>query len=107
MELPIKAVGEHIILLGEPAQTGDEEVSSGGILLGQRQHGEVPEMLEIHSIGESVPEGIFEVGDLTATPKGNMREVIHPLVALGLKKPKEVKQKFVSVHYKALSVLYK
>ena len=107
MELPIKAVGAHIILKGTPAMTGDAETSQGGIFLGTREHGEVPEMLEIYSIGDTVPEGIFEIGDLTATPKGNMREVIHPLVALGLKKNSEVREKFVSVHHTALSVLYK
>lgn len=107
MELPIKAIGEHIILVSEPKQAGDQEVSAGGIYTGTRIQGEIPEMVEIYSIGEDVPEGRFEIGDLTATPLGAMREVIHPLVALGLKKPKDIKQKFVSVHYKALSVLYK
>ncbi|QPI13901.1 head assembly chaperone protein [Serratia phage 4S] len=107
MELPIQAVGEFIILTSEPAQAGEEEVSAGGIVTGRRTQGEVPTISEIYSIGPNVPEGIFEVGDLTPTPLGHMNNVVHPLVALGIKQPKEIKQKFVSVHWKAISVLYK
>lgn len=107
MELPIKALGEYIILVSEPAQQGDELVSTGGIILGKEEQGQLPDMCEIYAIGDDVPEGFVEVGDLTPLPVGNIRNVPHPLVAAGVKKPKEIKQKFVTCHYKSLACVYK
>lgn len=107
MELPIKALGEYVILVSEPAQQGDEIVSPSGIILGKEEQGQLPDMCEIYSIGEDVPKGFVEVGDLTPLPVGNIRNVPHPLVAAGVKKPKEIKQKFVTCHYKSLACVYK
>ena len=105
--LPIRAVGEYIILVSEPKQAGDEEVTASGIVIGKLSQGELPELCAVHSIGPDVPEGFCEVGDLTSTPVGNIKNVPHPLVALGIKKPKDIKEKFVTCHYKAIPCLYK
>ncbi|QGF21629.1 hypothetical protein vBKpnAMK4_00189 [Klebsiella phage vB_Kpn_AM_K4] len=107
MELPIKALGEYVILVSEPAQKGDEIVSPSGIILGKEEQGQLPDMCEIYSIGDDVPKGFVEVGDLTPLPVGNIRNVPHPLVAAGVKKPKEIRQKFVTCHYKSLACVYK
>ena len=107
MELPIKALGEYVILVSEPAQKGDEIVSPSGIILGKEEQGQLPDMCEIYSIGDDVPKGFVEVGDLTPLPVGNIRNVPHPLVAAGVKKPKELRQKFVTCHYKSLACVYK
>ena len=107
MELPIKALGEYVILVSEPAQQGDEIVSPSGIILGKEELGQLPDMCEIYSIGDDVPKGFVEVGDLTPLPVGNIRNVPHPLVAAGVKKPKEIRQKFVTCHYKSLACVYK
>lgn len=107
MELPIKALGEYVILVSEPAQQGDEIVSPSGIILGKEEQGQLPDMCEIYSIGDDVPKGFVEVGDLTPLPVGNIRNVPHPMVAAGVKKPKEIKQKFVTCHYKSLACVYK
>lgn len=107
MELPIKALGEYVILVSEPAQQGDEIVSPSGIILGKEEQGQLPDMCEIYSIGDDVPKGFVEVGDLTPLPVGNIRNVPHPLVAAGMKKPKEIRQKFVTCHYKSLACVYK
>ena len=107
MELPIKALGEYVILVSEPAQQGDEIVSPSGIILGKEEQGRLPDMCEIYSIGDDVPKGFVEVGDLTPLPVGNIRNVPHPLVAAGVKKPKEIRQKFVTCHYKSLACVYK
>ena len=107
MELPIKALGEYVILVSEPAQKGDEIVSPSGIILGKEEQGQLPDMCEIYSIGDDVPKGFVEVGDLTPLPVGNIRNVPHPLVAAGVKKPKEIKQKFVTCHYRSLACVYK
>lgn len=107
MELPIKAVGEYIILVSEPKQAGDEEVTQSGIVIGKLAQGEIPEMCEVYSIGDDVPENFCAVGDLTPLPVGKIANVPHPLVALGVRKAKEVKQKFVTCHYKAIPCLYK
>ena len=64
-------------------------------------------MCEIYSIGDDVPKGFVEVGDLTPLPVGNSRNVPHPLVAAGVKKPKEIRQKFVTCHYMSLACVYK
>ena len=107
MELPIKALGEYVIIVSEPAQQGDEIVSPSGIILGKEEQGQLPDMCEIYSIGDDVPKGFVEVGDLTPLPVGNIRNVPHPLVAAGVKKPKEIRQKFVTCHYKSLACVYK
>lgn len=107
MELPIKAVGEYIILVSEPAQAGDEKVSESGLFLGYEQQGQAPDMCVVHSIGDDVPPGFCELGDMTPLPVGKIASVTHPLVALGLKQQKEIKQKFVTCHYKSISCLYK
>ena len=107
MELAIKALGEYVILVSEPAQQGDEIVSPSGIILGKEEQGQLPDMCEIYSIGDDVPKGFVEVGDLTPLPVGNIRNVPHPLVAAGVKKPKEIRQKFVTCHYKSLACVYK
>lgn len=107
MELPIKALGEHVILVSEPAQAGDEKISAGGIVLGKETQGQLPDMCEVYSIGEDVPEGFVEIGDLTPLPVGSVRNVTHPLVALGMKQSKEIRQKFVTCHYKSLACVYK
>ena len=107
MKLPIKALGEYVILVSEPAQQGDEIVSPSGIILGKEEQGQLPDMCEIYSIGDDVPKGFVEVGDLTPLPVGNIRNVPHPLVAAGVKKPKEIRQKFVTCHYKSLACVYK
>ncbi|HHI3146202.1 TPA: hypothetical protein ACP45T_003760 [Klebsiella quasipneumoniae] len=107
MELPIKALGEYVILVSEPAQQGDEIVSPSGIILGKEEQGQLPDMCEIYSIGDDVPKGFVEIGDLTPLPVGNIRNVPHPLVAAGVKKPKEIRQKFVTCHYKSLACVYK
>ncbi|ANA49552.1 head morphogenesis [Salmonella phage vB_SnwM_CGG4-1] len=107
MELPIKALGEFVILVSEPAQSGDEKISDSGIFLGKEIQGQLPEMCEVYSIGADVPAGFVEVGDLTPLPVGNIRNVAHPLVALGIKQPKDIKQKFVTCHYKSLACVYK
>ncbi|AHY25194.1 head morphogenesis [Pectobacterium bacteriophage PM2] len=107
MQLPIRAVGEYVILVSEPTQAGDELISSGGIVLGKETQGQLPELCTIFSVGPDVPEGFCEVGDLTPLPVGKIANVPHPLVALGLKKPKEIKEKYVTCHYKAIPCLYK
>lgn len=107
MQLPIKALGEHIILVSEPTQAGDELISAGGIVLGREIQGQLPEMCTVYSVGSDVPKGFVDVGDLTPLPVGNIRSVTHPLVASGLKQAKEIKQKFVTCHYKSLSCVYK
>lgn len=105
--LPIKALGEYVILVSEPQQAGDEELSAGGIVLGKQTQGQLPDMCEIFAIGDDVPKGFVEVGDLTPLPVGSIRNVVHPLVAAGLKQPKDIKQKFVTTHYKNLACVYK
>lgn len=107
MTLPIQAIGEHVILVSEPAQAGDEQYSESGIYLGVEDQGQLPDMCQVYSIGADVPKGIFDIGDLTPLPVGNIRNVVHPDVALGKAKPKDIKQKFVTCHWKAIAVLYK
>ena len=102
----IKALGEHVILVSEPPQAGDEIKSASGLFLGVQQQSELPEICEIFSIGEDVPEGYVKVGQKTPIPLGQIRNVVHPDVASGKKQAKEVRQKYVTCHYKALACIY-
>ena len=106
-QLPIKALGEYVILVSEPAQAGDEQVSAGGIVLGRETQGQLPDLCEIYAIGSDVPADFVSIGDLTPLPVGNIRNVPHPAVAAGLKQAKDIKQKFVTCHYKSLACVYK
>lgn len=106
-DLPIKALGEYIILVSEPAQQGDEKYSASGIFLGVEETGQLPEMCTVYDVGCDVPPGFVEVGDHTPLPLGNIKNVVHPDVAMGRKKAKDIKQKFVTCHYKSLACVYK
>lgn len=102
----LKALGEHVILVSEPPQAGDEIRTESGLFLGIQQTSELPEVCEIFSIGPDVPEGYVKVGDKTPIPLGQIRNVMHPDVASGKKQAKEIRQKYVVCHYKALSCIY-
>lgn len=102
----MRALGEYVILVSEPAQAGDEIKSESGLILGYRQEGEIPLACTVVSIGDKVPEGVVKIGDLVPIPNGNIKNVPHPDVVKGLKKEKEVRQKYVSCHYTAIAVVY-
>ena len=102
----IVALGEYVILVSEPEQAGDEIRTESGLFLGYHEQGQLPEVCTIYSVGEDVPEGFIKIGDLTPLPIGKIANVPHPEVAYGHKKPKEIKQKFVTCHYKALPCKY-
>lgn len=106
-DLKMQAMGEHIILVSEPIQAGDEEFSQGGIVLGVAQQGGMPDKCTVYSIGSKVPEGYIEIGDETAVPLGSIKAVVHPDVASGKKTQREVKQKYVTCHYTAIACVYK
>ena len=106
--LPIKALGEHIILTAKAESAGTEQTTESGIFTGYRQQGEIPDLCTIYAIGSDVPPGYVEVGDLTPLPSGGIaKNVMHPEVAAGLKKAKDIPEKFITVHYKALACVYK
>lgn len=104
----IQAVGDYVIVVSTPKKKGDPEFSESGIFLGEAEKSELPEYLKIHSIGPDVPPGVFKVGDITALPvgTGNMRNVPHPDVIEGIRKEAEIYEKFTSLHWKAISVVY-
>lgn len=107
--LPIKALGEHVILVTKAASAGTEEVSASGIILGKRDTPELPQMCTVFSVGPEVPEDFgLEVGDQVPMPTGGAaRNVLHPSVALGLTQPKEHDDKYCTVHYKGIACVYK
>lgn len=107
MQYEIKAMGEHIIIVSEPQQAGDEIYSPNGIVLGVNHQGQLPEVCQIFSIGDKVPEGLFQVGDYIPLPVGAIKNVPHPEVALGKKQQKDIKQKYVTCHYSSIPCLYK
>ena len=107
MSNKIKALGEHVILKTFAKSAGTETKTEFGIVLPTRTEGEIPRLCEVHSIGSMVPEGFIEVGDKTPTPLGNMANVVHPEVANGNKEAKDIDEKFVTVHYRNISCVYK
>lgn len=104
--MEIKALGEYVILVSEPEQAGDEIVSESGIIIGKQTQGQLPEFCVVHSVGQDVPEGYVKVGDLTTLPVGAIKNVPHPSVVAGLANPKDIKQKYVNVHYKNIPCVY-
>lgn len=106
-QLPITAFAEHIILVSLVENTGEEQKSPGGLYLGEAKQGEIPEVCTVFSVGSEVPKNLIERGDLVPLPVGNIRNVPHPDVANGLKKASELKEKFVTVHWKNIPCIYK
>lgn len=104
--MKINAVGEYVILVSEPAQAGDEKISDAGIFLGVQEQGQLPEFCVVYSVGADVPKDFVKVGDYTTIPSGTMKNVPHPKVVAGLATPKEIKQKYVSCHYKSIPCVY-
>lgn len=104
----IKALGESVVITAIAKSAGTEEISSTGIVIStQRVEGEIPQLGEIYSIGEGVPKGYFEIGDVVPLPNGNMRNVPHPETVFNNKKAKEVDQKFITAHYRTIAAVYK
>ncbi|QPB12386.1 head assembly chaperone protein [Providencia phage PSTCR6] len=104
--MEIKALGNHVVISVE-AKSAGTEIIKNGIYVGVREQGELPQYGKIISIGDTVPEGMFEIGDIVPLPNGNMRNVPHPRVALEGIKPKEEDEKFVTAHYSAIAAVYK
>lgn len=104
---PITAFAEQVVLVSFVESVGEELTSAGGLFLGERTQGEIPEICTVFSIGSEVPPGIISRGDLVPIPLGNIRNVPHPDVARGIKQAKELREKFVTVHWKNIPCIYK
>ena len=104
--LQIKAIGENVILVSNPPKKGDEKYSKSGIFLGQEEQSLLPEYCTVYSVGESVPEGVIKVGDITAVPTGSMKHVPHPAVIEGQLSQNECRESFVTCHWKAIPAVY-
>lgn len=107
MKYEIQAMGEHVIIVSEPQQAGDEIKTESGIVIGVHQQGQLPEMCTIHSIGSGVPDGLFKIGDHIPLPIGSIKNVPHPDFVLGKKQQKDIKQKYVTCHYSSIPCVYK
>lgn len=107
MSHEIKALGQHVVLKVVAKSAGTEETTSSGIVIGVRQQGELPTQAEIFKIGDRVPEGLFEIGDITPIPLGEKLNVPHPDVAFGLCEPKERDEKYMTTHFSNISCVYK
>lgn len=101
----MKALGQHVILVSQPPRKGDEQFS-GGIFIGVQETHQLPELCEVYSIGEGVPPGFINVGDLVPLPVGNIRNVPTLQVAMGLKKSEDEVLKYVTCHYSAIPCVY-
>lgn len=104
--MKIKALGEFVVLTAQAKSAGSETKSAGGLILAPLETGEIPEVCYVHSIGDKVPKGYLNIGDMCPIPAGQIKNVPHPDVAQKLKKAKEVEQKFFSVHYTHIPSVY-
>ena len=107
MSNQIKALGEYVIMKAVAESAGTEIKSEMGLIIGVRDTGEIPLICEVFSIGDAVPEGYVSIGDKSPMPEGHMKNVPHPLVAQRKAKPKDIPEKFISVHYKNIPCVYK
>lgn len=103
----IVALGEHVILVSNPEIAGDERKSLGGIILPPAEQSALPDICYVHSIGPDVPAGIFEVGDKTSLPVGKMANVPHPRVVAREVEQKEIRERYVTTHWKSIPCVYK
>lgn len=106
--MEIKALGEFVVLTASAKSAGSEIYSDviPDLVVGTREHGEIPLVATVHAIGPKVPEGLFNLGDMVPLPNGKMTNVPHPQVALGLAEAKAIDQKFFSAHYSVIPGLY-
>ena len=107
MSNQIRALGEFVILKAIAESAGTEIKTDSGIVIGVRDTGEIPLICEIVDVGNAVPEGYVAIGDKSPMPEGHMKNVPHPLVAQKKAKPKDIPEKFISVHYKNIPCVYK
>ena len=103
----IIALGEHVVLKTTAKSAGTEMKTASGIVYGIREQGEMPTICEVHAIGERVPDGLFEIGNLTPVPLGEKLNIMHPDVASGECEAKERDDKFISVHWRNIACIYK
>lgn len=103
----LQAVGEYVILVSQPVMKGDKNVTSWGFELPEEQESKLPELCVVYSIGSDVPEGFVNVGDVTPLPTGAIKNVPQLDVVLGKVKEGDVRQKYVTCHYKAIPCVYK
>ncbi|ADI96447.1 gp31 head assembly cochaperone with GroEL [Acinetobacter phage Ac42] len=102
----IKAIGENVILISYPPKKGDQETTASGIILPALEQSELPAYCEVFSIGGEVPEGVIKLGDKTSVPTGAMKHVPHPDVIEGKKTQNEVRESFITVHWKNIPAVY-
>lgn len=108
INMKVRALGEHIILVAKAKSAGTELVSKTipGLIIGMQESGEIPETCEVYSIGPKVPEGIVELGDVVPLTNGIMRNVLNPDVVSGKGKPSDFEEKYVTTHYNNLVGVY-
>lgn len=103
----LKALGEYVILVSEPTIKGDEQYTKSGIFIGEAQESKLPELCAVYDVGCDVPKDFVKVGDLTALPTGAIRNVPNLDVVQGKIKESEVRQKYVTCHYKSIPCVYR
>lgn len=104
------AKGEFIVLsaIAKPAGSEIYSTSIEGMVTGYRETGEIPLYCVVHSIGELVPTGFVEVGDIVPTPMGGAgKNVLHPEAVMKTKQAKDIDEKFMTIHYTHIPAVYK
>lgn len=106
-ETNLQAVGEYVILVSEPVIKGDPVKTNWGFELPAEQESKLPELCIVYSVGGDVPKDFVKVGDVTPLPVGAMKNVPQLDVVMGKVKESDVRQKYVTCHYKSIPCVYK
>ena len=102
------AMGEQIILHQKVRMKGEEVKSASGIVLGVEEHGEVPLVGTVVSVGPLVDTDVIDVGDLCLLPAASMNNVPDPRVISGeMARDHKDRLTMFSTHFKNICVVYK
>ena len=106
-DLKAYAQGEQIIMHQEVRMKGAEVKTSGGIVLGIEEHGEVPLTGIVVSVGPDVDTSIIDIGDVCLLPAANMNNVPDPRIIAGEMDRDSVERlTMFSTHFKNVCVKY-
>lgn len=104
----MKACFESVIIEVKAARAGEEVTSDGGIVIGRRETGEIPEIGTIISVGKHVPADAADIllNKKVLIPHARMEHVVDPRVVDGTLVIGEKPRQLTATHWKNIQVVY-
>ncbi|QPI18030.1 head assembly chaperone protein [Pectobacterium phage POP12] len=108
----VKASGNFVIIHAVAKAAGSEIKTDSGLLVGIREHAEIPVYGTIVSVGELVPTEVSDslLGSRVVIPSGGtIQHVVNPDVVNGkitAEEAKKLDDKLISCHYTHIQAVY-